>query len=309
MSERFGHLHSHTEFSLLDGGAKIKDIMDKVKAMGQDFIATTDHGTMYGTVKAHQYAKEIGIKHIVGCEFYITPYGKLAHEKDFKKGERSSNHLILLAKNNEGYKNLCQLSYLGYSKGFYRRMRIDRPMLKNYKNGLIVTSACIGGSIPSLILDGRVKEAEEEIEWFADTFKEDFYIELQNHNITDEIAVMGYLKDQAHKWGIKTTVGIDAHYLNKEDTQAHDALICIGTGQKVDGERRFQFEGDGYWYMSTEEAKERFPNDLESLYETGRIADKIEEQVIEFGNLKLPYFNIERDKEEFSKWKGDSKWF
>ena len=303
----FVHIHVHTEFSLLDGGQKITSLIDKAKEMGQKAIATTDHGVMYGTVKAHQYAQKVGIKHIVGCELYTTPFGKLAHEKDFKKGERSSNHLIVLAKNKEGYKNLCQLASLGWSEGYYRRPRIDRQMLKKHKNGLIISSACMGGSIPSLILSGKIKEAEEELEFFADTFKEDFYIELQNHNIQEEIAVMEYMKDLSIKWGIPRIVGVDAHYLNKEDKAIHDALICIGTGQKVDGERRFQFQGDGYWLMNEREVLERF-SDEEAIYNTGILADKIEDTVIEFGNLKLPYFNIERDKEEFENWKGESKW-
>ena len=305
--DRFVGIHNHSEFSLLDGGAKVKDILERAKAMGQDSIAITDHGNMYGAVKANILAKEIGIKHIVGCELYITPWGRLAGDKDFKKGERSSGHLIALAKNPEGYKNLCRLASRGWAEGFYRRPRIDREMLKQHHQGIIVTSACMAGPICQSVLNGDIKQAEEEIEFMADLFKDDFYIEIQDHKIPEETMVMDYMRKLAKQFKIPMVVGTDAHYLYKDDNEVHDALICIGTGQKVDGERRFQFNGTGYHYMSEDEVKQLFPNDLEAIYNTGRIADKIEEDVIEMGHLKLPYFNIPKNK-EFEKWEGANKW-
>lgn len=306
--DRFVPLHNHTEFSLLDGGAKIEEILRHAKAMGQDAIAFTDHGNMYGAVKANKLAKEIGIKHIVGCELYITPWGRLASDKDYKKGEKPSGHLIALAKNPEGYKNLCRLSSRAWVEGFYRRPRIDREMLKQHSGGLIVTSACIAGSICQSVMNGDIKKAEEEIEFMADLFKDDFYIEIQDHKIPEEALVMDYMRRLAKQFKISTVIGTDAHYLLKDDDQVHDALICIGTGQKVDGERRFQFNGTGYHYMSEQEVKELFPNDLEAIYNSGRIADKIEGDVIETGHLKIPFFNIPKNK-EFDNWKGENRWW
>ena len=298
----FVHLHSHTEMSMLDGGARIKDIITKVHGMGQKALATTDHGNMHVSPKAHKIAHEIGIKHIVGCELYVAPWGRKAQDKKFNKGERSGYHLVCLAKDHEGYQNLCRLSSLGYTEGFYRRPRVDYDMLQEYGKGIIVTSACIGGGIPQAILEGNIELAEQQAEWFMKHFGEDFYLELQNHNIADERLVNTYLKDMAKRKGIELTVGIDAHYLNKEDAPTHDALICIGTGQKIDGERRYKFQGEGYYYMNEREVVELFPDDIEAIKTTGRIADKVADQVIKFGDIALPYFDVKQN-DSFEEWK------
>ena len=160
---RFGHLHSHSEFSLLDGEQKITAMIDKAKAMGQDFIAITDHGSMYGLVKANKYAKEVGIKHIVGCELYTTPWGRDMKDRDYAKGEKSNGHLIVLAKNKVGYKNLCRLCSIAYRDGYYYRPRIDHKTLQQYKEGLIVTSACMASSVNRSIAD-RSEEHTSELQ-------------------------------------------------------------------------------------------------------------------------------------------------
>ena len=299
---RFGHLHTHSEFSLLDGEQQIKKMIDKAKAMGQDFIAITDHGTMYGLVKANKYAKEVGIKHIVGCELYTTPWGRDMKDRDYAKGEKSNGHLIVLAKNKVGYKNLCRLCSIAYRDGYYYKPRVDHKTLQQYKEGLIITSACMASSVNRSIADGNIDKAREEMLWFKEQFGDDYYVELQKHFIPEEDMVMEVIKDLAAELGIKTTVGIDSHYLNKDDEQAHDALLCIGTGQKVDDEpRRFKFNGSGYWLMTQQEVEKLFPNDLDAVYRTAEIADKCDVDIIEYGDLKIPYFDVEEAiKENYS---------
>lgn len=307
MNKKFVNIHNHTEFSLLDGGIKIKEMFRRVKELGQEAIAITDHGVMHGMIVAMEAAQETGIKLLVGCEFYITPFGRLATDKEFKKGEKSAGHLVAIAKNTEGYKNLCRLNDLAWSQGFYRKPRIDREMLKNHAEGLIVTSACMAGPISMAILDGNNDNAAKEIEFMIDTFGEDFYIEIQNHNIAEEKIAMDELRKLAIEYGVSMVVGIDSHYLYKDDRDAHDALICIGSAQKVDGDRRWKFDGDGYYHMSEQEVIDRFPNDIEAIYNTGLLADKCDNNIIPTGELKLPHFDIPVDK-DFNKWRGDSRW-
>lgn len=306
--KRFIQIHGHSEFSLLDGGAKIQDIIDYAYENGQDSIAITDHGVMYGVIKALKYAKEKGVKLLVGCELYITPYGHTMESREFAKGEKSSNHLIVIAKNNTGYKNLCKLCSIAWSKGFYYKPRIDRELLTRYSEGLIVTSACIGGSLSQAILDGQDKIAEEEILFYKNLFGDDYYIEIQDHDIPEEKIAMDYLRNLAKKFDVKMVVGIDSHYMKEDDKDVHDALICIGTGQKVDGERRYKFKGTGYHYMTEQEVIARFPNDLEAIYNTGFLADKCDDDVIPIGKLHLPYFDIP-DNKEFEEWEGEYEWF
>jgi DNA polymerase-3 subunit alpha len=308
---RWGSLHGHSEFSLLDGGAKVRDIMIKAKQMGQDFVAITDHGNLFGAVKAHKIAKEVGIKHIVGCELYLTPIGKLMGDKDIKKGERAYNHLVVWAKNNTGYRNLCKLSSLGYSHGFYRQPRIDREALAAYREGLIVTSSCIGGSIPQCGLEGDFYGAESDMEFFMKTFGDDFYIEIQNHGFEEEDQVFDFMRTMAQKYNVPTVATTDSHYLDETDVVNHDALLCIGTGQKIDQEKRtFQFTGSGYYYMPEEDVCRLFPYDMDAVYRAGEIADKIDDTVIDFGDTKLPHFDIPAD-DDFNLWRqtgGVQRW-
>lgn len=307
MSKKFVNIHSHTEYSLLDGSVKIEEMFNRVKELGQDTVSITDHGVMHGMIVAMNIAKKVGIKLLVGCEFYISPYGRTAEDKNFNKGEKSASHLIVIAKNTQGYKNLNKLNHLAWSRGFYRKPRIDREMLEAYSDGLIVTSACMAGPLSMAILDGHMDYAIKDLEFFARVFKEDFYIEIQNHNIPEERVAMEESKRLAIKYGIPMVVGIDTHYLYKEDKDVHDALICIGSGQKIDGDRRWKFEGDGYYHMDEQEVLNRFPNDQEAIYNTGILADKCNEDIIPTGELKIPYFNIPADS-EFERWEGESIW-
>lgn len=309
---RWGSLHGHSEFSLLDGGAKVRDIMIKAKQMGQDFVAITDHGNLFGAVKAHKIAKEIGIKHIVGSELYLTPVGRLMDDKDFKRGEKVYHHLVVWAKNRTGYQNLCKLSSLGYERGYYRQPRVDREALKAFSEGLIITTSCIGGSVPQNSLTGDFYAAESDMEFYMKTFGEDFYIEVQNHGFEEEDQAFTYMRELAQKYKVPTLATTDSHYLDGTDVVNHDALLCIGTGQKTDQkERTFKFSGSGYHYMSEEEVVALFPNDLDAVYRAGEIVDKIEDSVIEFGNIKLPQFGIPTGDDEFDRWRanrGELSW-
>lgn len=308
---RWGSLHGHSEFSLLDGGAKVEDIFKKALAMGQDFVAITDHGNLFGAVKAHKMAKEYGIKHIVGSELYITDPNDTMYRRDYEKGQRAYNHLVTLAKNNIGYKNLCTLSSTGYIEGFYRQPRIDKETLLAHKEGLIVSTSCVGGTIPQLILAGQLKEAEREFEWYCKNFGDDFFVEVQNHGIDDEKIAFDVIRKFAMDYKVPMVATTDAHYLNEEDMVTHDALLCLGTGQKVDQEeRKFKFDGRGYWYMAEEEVYDFFKGEEEAIYNAGFIADKIEDRVIEFGNVNLPHYDVPQD-EEFDAWEkmgGVSRW-
>jgi len=304
--KRWGSLHGHSEFSLLDGAARVKDLILKAKNMGQDFVAITDHGNMFGAVKAHKYAKEQGIKHIVGSEFYVTPRGKSRFDKTFKKGEKAFYHMVILAKNKIGYQNLCRLSSIGWEEGFYRQPRIDRDVLEQYKEGLIVTSTCIGATIPQAALKGDFYTADAEMEFMMETFGNDFYVEIQNHGIEDEKIGFGYMRELAKKYNTPTIITTDSHYLDEEDMVTHDALLCIGTGQWVDQPNRaFQFEGTGYHYMGEEEVIKVFPNDIDSIYRSGEIADKCDDEVIPMGEVQLPYFNVPTADEEFDRWRAE----
>lgn len=312
---RWGSLHGHSEFSLLDGGAKVEDILDKAKAMGQDFVAITDHGNMFSAARAHKHARKIGIKHIVGCELYLTPVGQSRFDKDFKKGERAYHHLVVLAKNKQGYQNLCRLSSLGYVDGFYRAPRIDREILEKYSEGLIITTSCVGGSVPMNAVDGDFYKADSDFDWFARTFEGNFFVELQNHNIDIEKQAFEYVRKKAIEYKVPEIVTTDSHYLNLEDYQEHDALICIGTGQYVDdADRKFKFDGSGYHYHTEEEVHALFPSDTEAIYNTGMVADMVEDEVIDIdSDIKMPPYEIieNEDTEKFEEWQargGLNKW-
>jgi DNA polymerase III subunit alpha len=308
---RWGSLHGHSEGSLLDGGAKIKDIMLKAKQMGQDFVAITDHGNLFGAVKAHQAAAEVGIKHIVGSELYLTPPGRTMADNSFAKGEKAYYHLVTIAMNRTGYQNLCALSSIGYSDGFYRAPRIDRETLAAHSEGLIVTSSCVGGSIPNNAYDGNFYAAESDMEWFMKQFGDRFYIEVQNHGIEIEEKAFEYMRAMSQKYNIPTIATADSHYLDADDPINHDALLCIGTGQKIDQEKRtFKFSGSGYHYMAEEEIVQLFPHDQEAIYRTGELADRVDDTVIDFGDIKLPHFTPPDDG-EFHNWVangGKNRW-
>ena len=220
--EDFVHLHLHTEYSLLDGAARIGKVVKTAKDMGMKSIAITDHGNMYGTIALFDECKKVGdIKPIFGCEFYVSD------DLHQKSGKPKLRHLILLVKNEEGYKNICMLNTIAFRDGYYYKPRIDYKTLKEYSNGLVCLSACLAGTLPQLLLSGQMDEADKFVESMKEMFGEDFYVEVQDHGLEEEKRVYPMLVDIARRHGVKTVATNDVHYINKEDSVVQDVLMCV----------------------------------------------------------------------------------
>jgi len=252
----FVHLHLHTEWSLLDGAIRIDDLINRLIEYKMPGAAITDHGTLYGIIHFYTKLKEAGLKPIIGCEFYVAE-GSRFEKKASKRGE-AGTHLVLLAKNEEGYQNLLKLASIAYLEGFYYRPRIDKEVLSKYHQGLIAMSACLEGEIPKLILNGQPDKALEVAKWYKDLFKEDFYLELQKNDLPEQDKVNVTLLEIAEKLSIKCVATADCHYLDKEDALAHEVLLCIQTGHKLSDPDRFKFNTNKLYLASAEEMKERF---------------------------------------------------
>ncbi len=290
--KEFVHLHLHTEYSMLDGMAKISDVTKKAKELGMPAIAMTDHGNMYGAVAFYNTCKKVGIKPIIGTEFYVCDDLRVkSNKKEDTDSENYSDrrHLIILAKNDIGYKNLSLLNAIAFRDGFYYKPRIDLKTLKEHSEGLICLSACIGGDIPQAILHYNDKKAEQLIEFFLDTFGDDFYLELQNHNLEEQQLVNAKLKFYAKKYNIKTVITNDVHYVNKEDAVTQDVLMCVQTRTFIDTPNRMKMPCDEFYLKSYDELLEMFPDDSESLDNTIEIANKCNFD-FEFGKYKFPRF-------------------
>jgi len=270
----FVHLHVHTEWSLLDGAIRIKDLVPRLLEYKMPGCAITDHGTLYGLIHFYKALKDAGLKPILGCEFYVAE-GSRKERKASKRGE-TGTHLVLLAKNEEGYRNLLRLASLAYLEGFYYRPRIDKELLQKYHQGLIAMSACLEGEIPKLILLGHVDKAREVAKWYKSLFGGDFYLELQRNDLTEQEKVNSVLLELGRDLGIKCIATADCHYLDKEDVLAHEVLLCIQTGHKLSDPDRFKFNTDKLFLASQEEMAERF-KDLPSevLSNTMEIFEKI----------------------------------
>lgn len=266
----FVHLHVHTEYSLLDGLARISKLVEMTKERGWKAVAITDHGNMYGAIKMYEKCITSGIKPILGCEFYIS------HDRFSRSNREDTGHLILLAKNNEGYKNLLKLNGIAYKEGYYYKPRIDYKVLEEHSEGIICLSACLAGHIPQLILQRRYDEAEELALWFKRVFKDDFYLEIQNHNIPEEREVMSYLAKMSKKLDIKLVATNDVHYLNKEDAELQDVLMCVQMRKTVDDPDRMKFQTSEFYYKTYDEMAEAFAGFEEALDITNEIADKCE---------------------------------
>lgn len=264
----FVHLHVHSEYSLLDGAARIDRLVAKCKEFGMPAVAVTDHGNMYGMISLFDTCKNAGIKPIFGCEFYVTDD---LHEKH---GKGKYSHLILLAKNRTGYLNLCELNTIAFRDGFYYKPRIDYPTLDKYKEGVVVLSACIAGDIPQYILNRQYQKAEELLLWFKERFGEDFYLEIQNHGMEEEKEVNEKLREYSKKYGVKLVATNDVHYINKEDAEMQDVLMCVAMQKTVDDPNRLKFPSDEFYLKNQEEMAKIFPNDLEALETTLEIAEK-----------------------------------
>ena len=282
----FVHLHLHTEYSLLDGAAKISEIADKAIAEGQDAVAITDHGVMYGVVDFYISLKKKGIKPIIGCEVYVAPRNRLIKEG---RQDTSGNHLILLCKNAIGYKNLCYMVSMSFIDGFYMKPRIDMDLLREHHEGLVVLSGCVAGKIPQYILSGNMDEAEKTALEFRDIFGEDFYLEIQNHGLDDERKVAYGIKLISEKYSIPMVATNDVHYIEKSDADMQATLMCIQTNNTVTDGRPFGFETDEFYFKSTKEMKEMFRTYNGAVENTVRIAEKCNFD-FEFDKLHLPDF-------------------
>lgn len=285
---KFVHLHVHTEYSLLDGSARIKKLIEKTKELGMESIAITDHGAAYGIIDFYKEAKANGVKPILGCEVYVA--ARTLYDKE--PGIDSENyHLVILAKNMKGYKNLIKLVSKGFVDGFYYKPRVDHDTLRQYSEGIIALSACLGGEIQSFILSGDFKKAEATALVYKDMFGEDFYLELQDHRIEEQKRVNQELVKMSERLGIPLVCTNDIHYINREDAKAHEVLLCIQTGKTLDDEDRMKFQTDEFYLKSADEMYELFSYAPEALENTARIAEKCNLE-LEFGKTHLPKFDV-----------------
>ena len=283
---QFAHLHLHTEYSLLDGACRIDRLFDRIKELGQTAVAITDHGVMYGCVAFYDAAKAAGIKPIIGCEVYV------ATRTRFDKVNRidGNNHLILLCKNETGYKNLIKMVSAGFLEGFYSKPRIDKDLLEQYHDGLICLSACLAGEIPQAILAGDYEQARRTAQYYQDLFGEgNYYIELQDHGLEEDRVVLPQLIRLSRETGIPMVATNDAHYLRREDSKMQSILLCIQTGKTIRDVDRMEFQTEEFYVKSTEEMYDLFSMVPEACENTNRIAEQCNFDFV-FGDTKLPYF-------------------
>ena len=284
----FVHLHVHSEFSLLDGANRIKELPVRAKELGMDSIAITDHGVMFGVIDFYKACKSNGIKPIIGCEVYVAPRTRFDKEANI---DNKYYHLILLAKNNEGYKNLSKLVSLGFVDGYYYKPRIDKEILEKYHEGLICCSACLGGEVAQAFLQDKPEEAEKIALWHKNLFGDDYYLEVQANTLKEQIMVNSKLVQLARKLGIKLVATNDAHYMRKEDAYNHEVLLCIQTGKRMSDEDRMKFETNDFYIKSPEEMSEYFCNLPEAIENTVEIANNCNVE-FEFGNTILPNYDV-----------------
>ena len=288
MGRDFVHLHVHTEYSLLDGANRIKDLVARVKELGMKAIAITDHGVMYGAIEFYKECKKQGIKPIIGCEMYVAPRTRFDKEPNI---DERPGHLVLLAKDNEGYKNLAKLVSIAFTEGFYYKPRIDMEVLKKYSKGLIASSACLAGFINRALLADDFEKAKKIAQDYIEIFgKDDFYIELQHNGIREQVMANQRLIKLARELGLKMIATNDAHYLKREDAASHDVLLCIQTGKKVSDVDRMRMGSEEFYIKSPEEVAENFKNLPELLDNTVEIAEKCNVE-FEFGHTVLPNFD------------------
>ena len=286
----FTHLHVHTEYSLLDGSNKIKEYVKRVKELGMDSAAITDHGVMYGVIDFYRAAREAGIKPILGCEVYVAPNSRF--DKELTGGEDRYYHLVLLAENNTGYANLMKIVSRGFTEGYYYKPRVDMEVLQTYHEGIIALSACLAGEVQRYIVKGLHEEAKKAALKYETCFgKGNFFLEMQDHGIPEQKLVNTELLKLSKETGIELVVTNDVHYTYKEDVDSHDILLCLQTGKKLADEDRMRYVGGQYYVKSEEEMKALFPYAWEAVENTQRIANRCHVE-IEFGVTKLPKFEV-----------------
>ena len=285
---KFVHLHIHSEFSLLDGANRIKDLPVRAKELGMDSIAITDHGVMFGAIDFYRACKKEGVKPIIGCEVYVAPRSRTDKQPGI---DNHYYHLILLAKNNEGYKNLSKLVSLSFVDGYYYKPRIDREILEKYHEGLICLSACLAGEVNQALLSGQNEKAEQVALWHKKVFGDDYYIEIQNNGIKEQVLANQKLVQLARKLDIPLVATNDAHYLKREDAYNHEVLLCIQTGKRMSDEDRMKFDTDELYVKSPEEMAEYFKAFPDAIENTVKIAEQCNVE-FEFGHTILPNYDV-----------------
>ena len=286
----FTHLHVHTEYSLLDGSNKITEYVARVKELGMDSAAITDHGVMYGVIDFYKAARAAGINPILGCEVYVAPNSRF--DRETTHGEDRYYHLVLLAENNTGYSNLIKIVSKGFVDGYYYKPRVDMEVLETYHEGIIALSACLVGEVQRYLVRGLYEEAKQTAYKYQNCFgKGNFFLELQDHGIDKQQIVNQQLLRMSKETGIELVATNDVHYTYEEDAEPHDILLCLQTGKKLSDENRMRYEGGQYYVKSEEEMKQLFPYALEALENTQKIADRCHVE-IEFGKTKLPDFPV-----------------
>jgi DNA polymerase-3 subunit alpha len=276
MTADFVHLHVHSEYSLLDGASRLENLVQRAVEYEMPSIAITDHGVMYGVVDFYKLAKKAGINPVIGCELYMAPrsrFDKEAHIDD------TLHHLVLLAENNQGYKNLVSIVSKAYMDGFYYKPRADKELLTQHNQGIIGLSACLAGEIPRLILNDNYEQAKKTACEYREIFgKDNYFLEMMEHHLPDQRVVNEALRKLSQETGIPLVVTNDAHYLRREDARIHDILLCIQTGKTLQDENRLRFNGQEYYIKSPQEMASLFPNDLDALRRTVEIADLSQEK-------------------------------
>ena len=286
----FTHLHVHTEYSLLDGSCKIKELIDRAKELGMQSLAITDHGVMYGVIDFYKAARAAGIKPVLGCEVYVAPGSRF--DRELSHGDDRYYHLVLLAENNQGYQNLMKIVSKGFVEGYYYKPRVDMEVLETYHEGIIALSACLAGEVQRYLVRGLYEEAKETACKYEKCFgKGNFFLELQDHGIPDQKTVNAGLMRMSEETGIELVATNDVHYTYAEDAEPHDILLCLQTGKKLSDENRMRYEGGQYFVKSEEEMRALFPYAAQAIDNTQKIADRCNVE-IEFGVTKLPHFDV-----------------
>ena len=287
----FVHLHIHSEFSLLDGANRIKDLPVRAKELGMDAMAITDHGAMFGAIDFYKACKANGVKPIIGCEVYVAPRKRTDKDPNL---DAKYSHLILLAKDNEGYKNLAKLVSIGYTEGFYYKPRIDHEVLEQYHEGLICCSACLAGEVNQAILANDMQKAKQVALWYKSIFGEDYYLEIQNNGIKEQVLANQKLIELSRELDIPLVATNDAHYLKREDAYNHEVLLCIQTGKRMTDPDRMRFETDELYVKSPEEMSDYFRNVPDAIENTVKIAEKCNVE-FEFGHTILPNYDVPKE--------------
>ena len=294
----FTHLHVHTEYSLLDGSSKISELLPRARELGMDSLAITDHGVMYGVIDFYKKAKEVGVKPILGCEIYVAPGSRFDREQS--RGEDRYYHLVLLAENNQGYKNLMKIVTRGFTEGYYYKPRVDYEILERYHEGIIALSACLAGEIPNKILKEDYEGARAAARRMNELFGPgNFFLELQDHGLRQQTQVNSVIMRMSKELDIPLVVTNDVHYIKEEDAVPHDLLLCIQTGKLVTDEDRMRYEGGQFFLKSEEEMQKVFPYAREAQENTHKIAERCNVEIV-FGEQKVPKFDVPEGCDAFS---------